>query len=66
MPTQHMDSPEGRIEDLLALIREFNHLAPDLAQLLDGWHCDVAWSPWDQSVRDRLAALQRKTDSLTD
>jgi hypothetical protein len=47
------------------VIHEFNHLAPDIAQLMDGWHCDVAWTEWDTSVRQRLGALQKRTDPIT-
>lgn len=47
------------------VVHEFNRLAPDIAQLLDGWHCDTAWTPWDTSVRERLGALQKRTDPIT-
>lgn len=50
---------------LRGMVDEFNHLAPDLAQLLDGWHCDTAWTDWDTSVRQRLGSLQQKTDHIT-
>lgn len=26
-------------------------------QLLDGWHCDTAWTEWDESVRKQISEL---------
>lgn len=40
---------------------EIDSLLCDVAQLLDGWKADgTAWSPWDQSVRDRVTALRAR------
>lgn len=32
-------------------------LLTDVAQLLDGWHTDVAWTDWDESVRKRVSEI---------
>lgn len=29
----------------------------DVCQLLDGWHCDTAWSEWDTQVRNKVSVL---------
>lgn len=44
---------------LRAQVMEWLRLAPDLGQLLSGWHQDgTAWSEWDQKVYERLQAIQ--------
>ena len=30
----------------------------NVAQLLDGWHCDTAWSEWDEALRADLTRAQ--------
>jgi hypothetical protein len=32
-------------------------LLVDVAQIFDGWHTDVAWTEWDESVRRRISAF---------
>lgn len=54
-----------RVEVAKDLLRDFNSLAPDLAQLLQGWHADgTAWSEWDETVYQRLLALQERTEEF--
>jgi hypothetical protein len=63
--TADLAAARSEIVALRALIEEFNNFACDCHQLLIGWHADgTAWSEWDQSVLDKLVALQRKTDPL--
>lgn len=39
---------------------ELINLLTNVAQLLDGWHTDVAWTEWDESVRANVSGwLQR-------
>ena len=62
---RELAAARSEIVALRALIEEFNNFACDCHQLLVGWHADgTAWSEWDQSVLDKLVALQRKTDPL--
>ena len=55
------------IDALRAALIEFNKLCPDLCQLLDGWHADIAWTEWDQKVRNDLTSVGAKArEALTD
>jgi hypothetical protein len=36
----------------------------DVAQVFDGWHIDTAWTEWDQSVRRRVSAWQRRLERI--
>ncbi len=55
----------GELTDAANAARKAYDLAPDLAQLLDGWHNDgTAWSSWDESVRKRLSEVQTALESL--
>jgi hypothetical protein len=45
------------IDEREAFIEAFKQFAPKCGQLLDGWHCDVAWSEYDTEVRNELTAL---------
>jgi hypothetical protein len=29
----------------------------NVCQLLDGWHCDTAWTEWDTNVRNKVSNL---------
>ena len=33
-----------------------------VAQLLDGWHADAAWSEWDADVRRRVSEIQQRLE----
>ena len=45
-------------------VSEWLSLAPDLAQLLQGWHSDgTAWSAWDQSVYEHLLEIQSRHEN---
>lgn len=49
----------GELVDMANAASMTMELAPDIAQLLDGWHQDgTAWSTWDESVRKRLSKVQ--------
>lgn len=51
------DKPEGlRVRELESRLRELELISIDVCAILDGWKSDPAWTEWDQSVRDRLAA----------
>lgn len=39
-------------------LRELLGVYADVAQLFDGWHCDIAWSEWDSQVRQRMIGAQ--------
>jgi hypothetical protein len=56
---------QGKEADAARLmVLEWLTLAPDLAQLLQGWHADgTAWSAWDQSVYEHLLEIQTKHES---
>lgn len=49
----------GRQEAEDALADDASDLLTDIAQLLDGWHCDQSWTEWDESVRRRVSELLR-------
>ncbi len=36
-------------------IETLKNLLTDVAQLMDGWHTDSAWSEWDEQVRKRVS-----------
>ncbi len=47
---------------------KLDQLLFDCLQLFDSWHSDIAWSEWDQSVRDRLSTYLsdlKNTESQT-
>lgn len=54
----------GRLEEAWGLLDEYLHLHPDIAQLFDGWHADIAWTEWDQEVRMKQAAFGMKVDAF--
>lgn len=40
---------------------EIDSLLCEVAQLLDGWKADgTAWTPWDQSIRDRVTDIRAR------
>lgn len=43
--------------EMVRAVTEFIQDVCNCCQLLDGWHCDTAWSPWDTSVRKRMGEL---------
>jgi hypothetical protein len=49
---------QDRLKVLEDALRPIMDWFPNCAQLLDRWHCDVAWSPWDTEVRKKLTDLQ--------
>jgi hypothetical protein len=51
----------GNSRDLTAkTVKLIEGVLCDVAQLLEGWHADgTAWSEWDESVRQRVTALQK-------
>ena len=36
----------------------------NVAQLLDGWHADVAWTEWDEDVRHQVSVLLAKLNDV--
>jgi hypothetical protein len=55
----------GELTDAANAASMVADLAPDLAQLLDGWHNDgTAWSEWDESVRKRLSEVQAALECI--
>lgn len=34
---------------------DLEQMLVNVAQLLDGWHVDVAWTEWDESVRRHVS-----------
>jgi hypothetical protein len=57
----------GYIYQLREALRHFLDLAPQLSQLLDGWHQDgTAWSEWDESVRSKLSEVHGQAATLLD
>ncbi|MDE2099648.1 MAG: hypothetical protein KGL39_20515 [Patescibacteria group bacterium] len=53
----------GDLADLANAALAAYQLAPDIAQLLDGWHADgTYWSEWDELVRNRLMDVQQQLE----
>jgi hypothetical protein len=42
------------------LRKEAISVLTDVAQLISGWHADIVWSEWDESVRKRVSELLHK------
>ncbi len=36
----------------------------NVAQLLDGWHCDTAWTEYDTSVRSQVTDCLRLIEAI--
>jgi hypothetical protein len=43
---------------------EIEQLLCDVVQLLTGWHADLAWTDWDQSIKDKCVVLLRQFSDL--
>jgi len=39
---------------------ELESVLVDVCQLIDGWHADVSWSEWDETVRWRVHCVLAK------
>jgi hypothetical protein len=46
-------------------LKELIAVYADVAQIFDGWHCDIAWSDWDTEVRKRMIAAINNCRGLT-
>lgn len=65
--TKAVSERDAALAEAAALRSERTALASllcDVAQLLDGWHSDgTAWSPWDESVRQRVSDAQQRLET---
>lgn len=52
------NSADGR--ELHERNRKLITLLTNIAQLLDGWHTDVAWTDWDESIRKEVGETLKK------
>lgn len=45
-------------------VKAYREHYPNIAQLLDGWHADAAWTEWDQKIRKDAATLGKWADDI--
>lgn len=54
----------GDRNSLVKLIGVFTAVYSDVAQVFDGWHCDEAWSEYDEQVRQRMVEAIGMVEAL--
>lgn len=65
----HQPDPASAVPEGTQEPSERQALLCDVAQLLDGWHCDVAWTAHDEAIRRRVAdalRLEQERPSYTE